>query len=145
MSDLLIKYLNEQLASESEFMFNYLYHSNIIENKQVKALFKAFSNKEFEHTSMLIELILKTGGEPELTAPQIKRENDLIKLLVYSIAVEEAAINKYTMIEQLIDDAKDKKVMQQAIETDKTHYRLLTEILDKIKNIYREENAGKKK
>ncbi|MBU4349465.1 hypothetical protein KJ599_04015 [bacterium] len=42
----LIKYLNEQLVSEYEAIFNYLYHPAKIHNKEIREAFEDFSKNE---------------------------------------------------------------------------------------------------
>jgi rubrerythrin len=145
LSEILIKYLNEQLISEYESMFNYLYHAAVVEDKRIKNLFKDFSVQEFEHAGTLIEIITKYNDEPVFTISHVDREHDLIQLLIRSIATEEAAINKYAMIEQLIEETEYREIMHETIDMEKEHHRLLCEMLEKVKNSYRKENAGKKK
>jgi rubrerythrin len=145
LSELLIKYLNEQLISEYESMFNYLYHAAIVKDKRIKSLFNEFSVQEFKHAGTLIEIITQYGGEPVSLTPQPFLNFDMIELLIHSIAAEEAAISKYSMIEQLLDKSKDRNIMHETADMEREHYRLLSEMLDKVKISNRKPHAGSKK
>ena len=54
MNELLVKHLNEQLVSEYEAIFNYLYHAAKAKNDEIRKAMEDFSRDELEHARMLI-------------------------------------------------------------------------------------------
>ena len=137
MSELLINNLNEQLVSEYEAIFDYLYHSARIQDDEIREAMEDFSRNELEHARMLIRYITGLGAEPVFMMPGVNLEQDEVQVLIYSIAAEESAIKKYTMIQQLIDDAEHRELIGRTIEVEKAHYRELNEILNRVKEHYK--------
>lgn len=135
MINILIKNLNEQLVSEYEAIFNYLYHSARVQNDEIKKAMADFSRQELEHARMLIRYILSLGGRPVFIMPPVSQEQDEVQVLIYSIAAEKSAIEKYTMIQQIIADPEHKRLIGETIKVEEAHYRKLDEILDRVKTI----------
>ena len=92
MNELLVKRLNEQLVSEYEGVFNYLYHSAKVKNDQIRKAMADFSRDELEHARMLINYIISFGGEPVFVMPKVNQEQDEVQVLIFSIAAKESAI-----------------------------------------------------
>ncbi len=143
MNELLVKHLNGQLVSEYEAIFNYLYHSSKAKNDEIREAMEDFSRDELEHARMLISYIMNLGGEPVFVMPKVNQEQDEIQVLIYSIASEESAAKKYTMIQQIIDNAKDKEIIGSTIRVEERHHRKLEEILNKVKQFYKGERGAK--
>ena len=137
MSKLLIKYLNEQLVSEYEAIFNYLYHSTKVKDDEIRKAMEDFSRDELEHARMLISYIISLGEEPVFVMPKVNQERDEVQVLIYSIAGEESAIKMYTMVQQIIDDPEHKKTIGKTIKVEEAHHKKLCEILNKVKEFYR--------
>ena len=137
MSKLLIKYLNEQLVSEYEAIFNYLYHSTKVKDDEIRKAMEDFSRDELEHAQMLISYIISLGEEPVFVMPKVNQERDEVQVLIYSIAGEESAIKMYTMVQQIIDDPEHKKIIGKTIKVEEAHHKKLNEILNKVKESYR--------
>ncbi len=142
MPELLKKYLNEQLASEYEAMANYLFYSARIKEKDITKLFEDFSRQEFEHARILIKYIYQLDEEPVYPSCSMDNSNDMVQLLINSIAAEDAAVKKYTMIEQIIENPEYKKIISDTIKIEKLHYQKLTDILENVKRSLRESNDG---
>ena len=51
MNELLVKHLNEQLISEYEAIFNYLFHSATVKDDEIRKAMEDFSRDELEHRS----------------------------------------------------------------------------------------------
>jgi rubrerythrin len=115
----LIKYLHEQLVLEYQALFNYLYHSARIQDREIRKAFEDFSRNELEHARMLIMYILNKEGNPVFIMPEVNQEQDEVKMLVLSMAAEESAVKKYTMIQQLIDDPSDKEMFGRTIDVER--------------------------
>ena len=137
MNELLVKHLNEQLVSEYEAIFNYLFHSSKAKNDEIRKAMEDFSRDELEHARMLISYIMNLGGEPVFVMPKVSQEQDEVQVLIYSIAGEESAVKKYTMIQQIIDDAEDKELIGRTIRVEEAHQKTLEEILNKVKEFYK--------
>lgn len=137
MPELLIKYLNDQLVYEYKATFNYLYHSTIVKNAKIRKLMEEFSRNELEHARMLIRYIVSLNGKPVFAMPKVNQAQDEVELLIFSIAEEDAAIKKYTMIQQIIDNPEYKKIIGATINVEKEHYRKLNEILNEVKEAAR--------
>ena len=137
MNELLVKHLNGQLVSEYEAIFNYLYHSTKVKDDEIRKLMEDFSRDELEHARMLISYIISLGGEPVFVMPKVNQEQDEVQVLIYSIAAEESAVKKYTMIQQILDDAEDREIIGKTIREEEEHHRKLDEILSKVKEFYR--------
>jgi len=137
MNELLVKRLNEQLVSEYEAVFNYLYHSAKVKDDEIRKTMEDFSRDELEHARMLISYIISLGGEPVFVMPKVNQEQDEVQVLIYSIAAEESAVKKYTMIQQILDDAEDREIIGKTIREEEEHHRKLDEILSKVKEFYR--------
>ena len=137
MNELLVKRLNEQLVSEYEAVFNYLYHSTKVKNDEIRKAMEDFSRDELEHARMLISYIISLGGEPVFVMPKVNQEQDEVQVLIYSIAAEESAVKKYTMIQQILDGAEDREIIGKTIREEEEHHRKLDEILSKVKEFYR--------
>lgn len=137
MNELLVEQLNEQLVSEYDAIYNYLYHSVKVKNDEIQKAMDGFSRAELEHARMLISYILNLGGEPVFVMPKVKREQDEVQVLIYSIALEESAVKKYTMIQQILDKAADKEIIGSTIRVEEAHHRRLEEILNKVKEFYK--------
>lgn len=140
MKEYLIKYLNEQLISEYEAIFNYLYYSVKVQNDEIRRLMVDFSRDEFEHARMLIRHIVNLGGEPAFMLPNIEQEKDVIPILIKSIAAEESAVKKYTMIQQIIDEPEYKKIIGETVKVEEEHRKKLENILSKIKEQHKKKN-----
>ena len=136
MNELLVKHLNEQLVSEYEAIFSYLYHSSKAKNDEVRKAMEDFSRDELEHARMLINYIISLGGEPVFVMPEVKQEQDEVQVLIYSIAAEESAVKKYTMIQQIIDNEEDREIIGRTIRVEEAHHKRLEEILNKVKEFY---------
>jgi len=143
MNKLLVKHLNEQLVSEYEAIFNYLYHSAKVKDDEIRKAMEDFSRDELEHARMLISYIISLGGEPVFVMPKVNQEQDEVQVLIYSIAAEESAVKKYTMIQQIIDDAEDREMIGKTIRVEEEHHRKLDEILNKVKEFYRGKRGAK--
>ena len=137
MNELLVKHLNGQLVSEYEAIFNYLYHSTKVKDDEIRKLMEDFSRDELEHARMLISYIISLGGEPVFVMPKVNQEQDEVQVLIYSIAAEESAVKKYTMIQQILDGAEDREIIGKTIREEEEHHRKLDEILSKVKEFYR--------
>ena len=137
MNELLVKHLNEQLVSEYEAIFNYLYHSSKAKNDGIRKAMEDFSREELEHARMLISYVINLGVEPVFMMPKVNQEQDEVQVLVYSIAGEESAVKKYTMIQQIIDDAEGREIIGRTIRVEEAHRRRLEEILNKVKEFYK--------
>ena len=137
MKELLIKNLNEQLVSEYKAIVNYLYQSANVQDDEIRKAMEEFSRHELEHARILIRYILELGGEPVSTIPPMDIEQDEIQVLIYSIAGEESAVKKYTMIKQLIDDPEHIEIIDSTIKVEEAHYRLLNEIFNKVKKLFK--------
>lgn len=137
MNEILVKQLNEQLISEYDAIFNYLYHSCKVKNDEIRKALGDFSTLELEHARMLISYILNLGGEPVIVMPKVNKEQDEVEVLIYSIALEESAIRKYTMIQQIIENAADKEIISRTIRVEEAHHRRLVEIFNKVKEFYK--------
>jgi bacterioferritin (cytochrome b1) len=140
MSEYLTKYLNEQLISEYEAVFNYLYYSAKVQNDELRRLMIDFSRDELEHARMLIRHIVNLGGEPAFVLPNIGQEKDVIRILIRSIAAEESAVKKYTMIQQIIEDPKHKEIIGETIKVEEEHQKRLEKMLSKLKELRKEKN-----
>ncbi len=99
--------------------------------------FEDFSRDELEHARMLIRYILNKEGKPVFIMPEVNQEQDEIKLLVLSMASEESAVKKHTMIQQLIDDPSDKEMFGRTIEVERQQYEILKGIMEKLKEVYK--------
>ena len=143
MNELLVKYLNEQLVSEYEAIFNYLYHSTKVKDGEIRKAMENFSRDELEHARMLISYIISLGGEPVFVMPDVEQEQDEVQVLIYSIAAEESAVKKYTMIQQIIDNAEDKEIIGRTIRVEEAHHKILEEILNKAKEFYKGKRDAK--
>ncbi len=137
MSELLIKHLNEQLVSEYKATFDYLFYSCRVKNDEIQEAMKEFSRQELEHARLLIGYILSLDGKPILMMPEVNPEQDEIQVLIRSIAAEESAVKKYTMIQQIIIDPEHKEIIGRTIEVEKAHHRELNEILNRVKEFYK--------
>jgi rubrerythrin len=137
MSELLIKHLNEQLVSEYEAIFDYLFYSCRVKNDEIRDAMEDFSRQELEHARMLIYYVVSLGGEPVFIMPEVNQEQDEIQVLIKSIAAEESAVKKYTMIQQIIIDPEHKEIIGRTIEVEKAHHRELNEILNRVKEFYK--------
>ena len=125
------------MVSEYEAIFNYLYHSTKVKDDEIQKLMEDFSRDELEHARMLISYIISLGGEPVFVMPKVNQEQDEVQVLIYSIAAEESAVKKYTMIQQILDDAEDREIIGKTIREEEEHHRKLDEILSKVKEFYR--------
>ena len=143
MPELLIKNLNEQLVSEYDAIFNYLYHSARIQNDSIRKLFVDFSRQELEHARMLIRYILNLCGQPFFIMPKVNQGQDEIQVLILSIAADESAVAKYSMIRQILDNPEYKEIIDRTIEEEKAHYRKLQEMLEKVKETYKARTGEK--
>ena len=137
MNELLVKRLNEQLVSEYEAVFNYLYHSAKVKDDEIRKAMEDFSRDELEHARMLIRYIISLGGKPVFVMPKVNQEQDEVQVLIYSIAAEESAVKMYTMVQQIIDNAEDKEIIGRAIREEQAHHKRLEEILNKVKEFYK--------
>jgi|GEM_PF-6481365 len=137
MNELLVKHLNEQLVLEYEAIFSYLYHSTKVKDDEIQNLMEDFSRAELEHARMLIRYIISLGGKPVFVMPEVNQEQDEVQVLIYSIAAEESAVKKYTMIQQIVDDAEGREIIGKIIREEEEHHRKLDEILGKVKEFYR--------
>ncbi|MEW5721705.1 MAG: ferritin-like domain-containing protein [Thermodesulfobacteriota bacterium] len=135
--ELLIKYLNDQLASEYEAVFTYLYYSAKIEEEDVGQVLMEFAHEELEHACLLTRMILNLGGDPILTLPQMDKKKSLLAMLVFSQASEDSAIKKYQMIRQLLDDPQNIEIIDRTIEQEKKHHQQMTDIFETLKEIRR--------
>ena len=136
MNELLVKHLNEQLVTEYQAVFSYLYLSTRVKDDEIRKAMKDFSRDELEHAQMLISYIISLGGEPVCVMPNVNQEQDEVQVLIYSIAAEESAIQKYTMVQQIIDDAEGRDIIGETIRVEEEHRRKLEEILNKVKELY---------
>lgn len=143
MNELLIRCLNEQLVSEYEATWVYLYQYARLKGGEARQAMGDFSKDELEHARMLIDYIVGLGGEPAFIIPQIHKDDDEVKALIRSISAEESAIRKYTMIKEMIDNPGDLELFEKSIEMEKEHHKRLTEILKKVKQTYREKGSEK--
>ncbi len=143
MNELLVKYLNQQLVSEYEAIYNYLYHSAVAGDEQIRQAMAEFSRDELEHAQMLIKYITSLGGKPVFTMPPVNQEQDEVQVLIKSIAAEESAVKKYTMIQQIVDDAAHKELMTETIREEEAHHAKLNEILNKVKELYKKKRNEK--
>ena len=143
MNELLIKYLNEQLASEYKATFDYLFYSCRVKNDEIREAMTEFSRQELEHARMLIGYILSLEGKPVFMTPEVNQGQDEIQLLIKSIAAEESAVKKYTMIQEIIADPEHKELMAETIRVEEAHYAKLNEIFAKVKAFYGEKGRGK--
>ena len=143
MNELLVKRLNEQLVSEYEGVFSYLYHSSKVKDDEIRKAMADFSRDELEHARMLINYIISLGGEPVFMMPKVNREQDEVQVLIFSIAAEESAVKMYTMIQQIIDDAEGKEIIGRTIRLEEAHHRELNEILNKVKEFYKGKRGAK--
>ena len=143
MNELLVKHLNEQLVSEYEAIFDYLYHSSKAKNDEIRKAVEDFSRDELEHARMLISYIISLGGEPVFVMPKVNQEQDEVQVLIYSIAAEESAVKMYTMVQQIIDNAEDKEIVGRTITVEEEHRRRLEGILNKVKEFYKGKRGAK--
>ncbi len=143
MNELLVKRLNEQLVSEYEAVFNYLYHSTKVKNDEIRKAMEDFSRDELEHARMLISYIISLGGEPVFVMPKVNQEQDEVQVFIYSIAAEESAVKMYTMVQQIIDDVEGREIIGRTIRMEEEHHRKLEVILNKVKEFYKEKSGGK--
>jgi len=143
MNELLVKRLNEQLVSEYEAVFNYLYHSTKAKNDEIRKAMEDFSRDELEHARMLISYIIRLGGEPVFMMPTVDQEQDEVQVLIYSIAAEESAVKMYTMVQQIIDDVEGREIIGRTIREEEEHHRKLEEILNKVKEFYKGKRGAK--
>ena len=98
MNEILLRHLNKQLVSEYEAIFNYTYYSVKVQEEEVREAMEVFSRHELEHARILSRYILELGGEPLYQMPPVHTGRDIVQLLIWSIAAEESAVKKYTMI-----------------------------------------------
>ncbi len=143
MNELLVKRLNEQLVSEYEAVFNYLYHSTKVKNDEVRKAMEDFSRDELDHARMVISYIISLGGKPVFMMPKVNQEQDEVQVLIYSIAAEESAVKMYTMVQQIIDDAEGREIIGRTIRVEEEHHRKLEEMFNKVKEFYKEKSGGK--
>lgn len=137
MPELLIKNLNEQLVSEYDAIFSYLYHSVKIQDDTIRKLFAGFSRQELEHARMLIRYILSLGGKPVFIMPKVNQEQDEVQVLILSIAAEESAVIKYSMIRQILDNPEYTEIIDKTIEEERVHCKNLQEMLENVKELYK--------
>lgn len=143
MSEILIRNLNEQLVSEYEAIFTYLYHSAVVQNEEIRKAMEDFIRHELEHARMLIEYIISLGGEPVFLMPDVDKESDEVQALINSIAAEESAVKKYTMIQEIIDDPKYKEMIGKTIKMEEEHHKILNDLFNKVKEFYKKKQDEK--
>jgi bacterioferritin (cytochrome b1) len=129
MDERLIKYLNEQLVSEYEAVFNYLFHSVGSKDRDVREEFVKFSREELEHARSLINFIIKLGGDPVFVMPEVNKERDDIQMLAWAMTGKESAVKKYSMLKQLVEDPETKELFDRSIEVEEAHYERLKTML----------------
>jgi rubrerythrin len=64
-------------------------------------------------------------------------------VLILSIAADESAVAKYSMIRQILDNPEYKEIIDRTIEEEKAHYRKLQEMLEKVKETYKARTGEK--
>ena len=136
MNELLVKRLNEQLVMEYEATFSHLYHSTKVKDDEIRKAMEDFSRDELEHAGMLIRYIISLGGEPVSVTPKVNQEQDEVQVLIYSIAAEESAVKKYTMVQQIIADAEGRDIIGKTIRVEEAHCRKVEKILNKVNELY---------
>lgn len=140
MSEKILTYLNEQLLSEYDAMFSYLYHAAKSEDPETRDLLDSFWQEEAGHIRMLMAMILQKGGIPILAKPQLDLAANLLTTLVFSLAAEESAVKKYEMILQLLQHPEDRILFEQAIREEQRHQERLQEILTRLRAREKERN-----
>ena len=142
MSGTLLSYLNDQLVTEYEMIYYYLYYSGRIQNCEIEKAMLEFGRDEFNHVTILVRYIVSLGEQPISKVPKIDQGLNEVDLLTRSITAEESALRQYALIQDMTEEAEYKKLIGEIIVTEEQHRMSLENMLRKLKKTRGTEDSG---
>ncbi|WP_243310298.1 ferritin-like domain-containing protein [Fundidesulfovibrio agrisoli] len=121
MTKTLLKYLNEQLQTEIASFLEYSLRSASCGDPCMERELAAFALEEAEHIRQLMALIARNGGEVSMSAPQSFPADSLDDFFERSLAREDDAILRYTVLLPLLPTEADRAVLQSSIDQEALH------------------------
>ena len=141
--EVVIKILNEALATELVCVLRYKYHyfmANGIYAKPVADEFLEHAQEEQQHADMICERITQLDGKPNLSPEGLQSRshseyvegNNLVEMIQEDLVAERIAIDSYREIIDYLgnDDITSRRVMEQILAMEEEHAEDLSSLLE---------------
>lgn len=143
--NLVIKILNEALATELMCVLRYKFHHLMakgINSEPVAAEFLEHANEEQMHADSIAARIVQLGGAPDLNPETLTKRShsqyahstNLIEMIKENLIAERIAIDTYRDIIKFLgeDDSTSRRLMEQILEKEEEHADDMANLLGQL-------------
>lgn len=130
-SDKTTRMLDWGIEHEYTVILQYLLHSYLAPNEEMKEEMQDLAINEMQHLGWLSEKMVGRGGHPRIEHSRIDRSKTAVKMLDADIRVEKEVAAEYDKAAQETDDGKLKKLLTRIRDHEIYHTKVLTDLKKK--------------
>ncbi len=131
--DKVTKVLDWGIEHEYTVILQYLFHSYMARNKEVKKQMEDQAINEMQHLGWLAEELVGGGGSPRIEHTEVDRSTSHAAMLTADIAIEKKVAAEYDKAAKEIADEKLKKLLLRIRDHEIYHTDIFTDLLKKVK------------
>ncbi|MBI2910121.1 MAG: ferritin-like domain-containing protein [Chloroflexi bacterium] len=132
--DRLAAVLNWGIEHEYTVILQYLFHSYMTGNADIKRELEDQAVNEMQHMGWLAEKLVDKSGTPRMEHAEIDRSPDAARMLRADIAVEREVTEEYARQIEEVKDADVKKLLARVKEHEIYHDEVFADLLQKADN-----------
>jgi bacterioferritin len=130
-SDKTTRMLDWGIEHEYTVILQYLLHSYLAPNEEMKGEMQDLAINEMQHLGWLSEKMVGRGGHPRIEHSRIDRSKTAVKMLDADIRVEKEVAAEYDKAARETDDGKLKKLLTRIRDHEIYHAKVLTDLKKK--------------
>ena len=121
--------LNWGIEHEYTVILQYLFHSYMTPNKNVKRQMDDQAINEMQHLGWLAEKMVDSGGSPRIEHTEVDQSTKTADMLRADVKIEPEVANEYDHAAKEIKDPKMKKLLLRIRDHEKYHAEVFSDLL----------------
>ena len=127
--DKVTRLLNWGIEHEYTVILQYLLHSYIAKNREVKKQMEDQAINEMQHLGWLAEEMVGDGGNPKIEHTEVDRSTETADMLRADIKIEKVVAAEYDRAAKEVKDPDLKKLLQRIRDHEIYHTEVFTDLL----------------
>ena len=127
--DSVTRILNWGIEHEYTVILQYLLHSYMAENNEVKEEMQNQAVNEMQHLGWLAEKMVSNGGNPRIEYGKVMLPAEMTEMLKADISIEQLVAEEYDKAAGSVSDASLKKLLTRIGEHERYHVEVFEDLL----------------
>ena len=128
-----VQFLNWGVEHEYTVILQYLFHSYMATDEEVRKQLMDQAVNEMQHLGWLAEKLIDISGSPLIEHTAVDQSREMMQMLDADIRIEKQVTQKYDEATRELDDSRIVKLLVRIRDQEMYHSELFQELLDELK------------